>query len=173
MQIYFKRTSAADLSFYSECFQNSEFQYMLYGNCPLKLCQLEHYIAKSSKDYKFVCSLENHGKKIPIGFVHFYHIKNNQYTYIGGIHPDYFNKGLGALASIAALSLFYDIYGQATFDTGIYKHNLRSLRLHLAIGFVIKEETEEMYILLLNKESFNNSFVLRVKKRINYQLIDE
>lgn len=144
---------------------------MLYGDCPLKLSQLDNYISKNNKDYKFVILLEKGAKIITIGFVHFYYNFDNQYTYVGGIHPDFFNSGLGALASVAALSLFYEINRQASFDTAIYKHNLRSLRLHLAIGFIIVNETEEMYFLFLNKENFNNNFVMNVRRRIYYQLV--
>jgi RimJ/RimL family protein N-acetyltransferase len=144
---------------------------MLYGDCPLRLSQLDDYISKNNKDYKFVILLEKDAGIITIGFVHFYHNFDNQYTYVGGIHPDFFNSGLGASASVAALSLFYEINRQASFDTAIYKHNLRSLRLHLAIGFIITKETKDMYMLLLNKENFNNKFVLNIKKRIFYQLI--
>lgn len=172
MLFYFKRTTEADLSFYSECFQNREFQYMLYGDCPLNLRQLDNYIAWNNKDYKFVVSLEKQGKKVAIGFAHFYHNKDNHYTYVGGLHPDLFNSGLGASASIAALSFFFDINGLASIDTGVYKHNLRSLKLNLAIGFVITKETDDMYMLLLNKESFNNNIlVLNIRKRNSYQLI--
>lgn len=173
MNFFFKQTTETDLPFYTECFQNKEFQYMLYGNSPLKLCQLANYTAKNNKDYKFVFSSENEGVMVTLGFTHFYYKIDNQYIYIGGIHPDYFNSGLGVSASIAALSLFYDFNGQASFETGIYKHNLRSLRLHLAIGFVITEESKEKYILSLDKEGFNNKFVFNVKKRIKYQLITE
>lgn len=174
MHFYFKQTTESDLSFYSECFHNSEFQYMLYGNSPLNLNKLRTYIARNSKDYKFVCILENQGKKVTIGFAHFYHNSFNRYTYVGGLHPNYFNSGLGALASVAALSLFYDINGQITaIDTGVYKHNLRSLKLNLAIGFVITEEKEDMYMLLLDKKCFSNGFVLKMKEKFVYHQISE
>lgn len=172
MKWYFKQATISDLPFYYECFFDKEFQYMLYGNSPLKLSQLENYIAKNSKDYKFVISLDKQVKNCMVGFAHFYHNFDNQYTYVGGIHPNFFNSGLGTLASTAALSLFYDINEQASFDTAIYKHNLRSLRLHLALGFNIIKETEEMYYLSLNKDDFNNDFAMNIRKRLYYQLVN-
>ena len=120
---------------------------------------------------KFVILLEKQGEKIAFGFVHFYHLIDSQYTYVGGIHPVYFNSGLGAYASVAAISFFCDFNERALLKTSIYKHNLRSLRLHLAIGFVITEERKDMYEMLLDKEHFNNNFVLNVKKRVSYQLV--
>lgn len=172
MQFYFKQSTEADLPFYTECFQNEEFQYMLYGDCPLRLSQLENYIAGNGKDYKFVVFADNKSEKIKVGFVHFYHDVDDRYTFIGGIHPVFFNSGLGASASVASLSFFYDINRRASFVTGIYKHNRRSLRLHLAIGFVITEETKEMYVLSLDKKHFDNDFVRSIKNRINYLQIN-
>lgn len=145
---------------------------MLYGNSPLRLSQLEKYIARNDKDYKFVVSLDKQGKKSTIGFAHFYYNFDNKYTYVGGIHPDFFNRGLGTLASVAALSLFYDINEQVSVDTAIYRHNLRSLRLNLALGFNIIKETEDMYMLVLKKEKFNNHFVKNIRKRLYYQLVN-
>lgn len=171
MLFSFRHTVESDIVFYTECFQNEEFQYMLYGQYPLKPHQLKKYIANNDKDYKFVFSVDKNGASTIVGFSHFYYTSPDLYTYIGGIHPLYFNSGLGAYASIASISLFLSINNEASLTTGIYKHNTRSLKLHRAIGFSLYKETLDKYILDLNRDTFNNPFVLNLKRRIQYRLI--
>ncbi len=171
MHFSFRHTSLADIDFYIECFRNDEFQYMLYHNDPINVNNLERYIVKNDKDIKFVGSIiDESGNLKDVGFAHFYFKEENAYTYVGGIHPKYFNHGYGVYASIAMLSLIYDLMPNIKISTGIYKHNLRSLKSDLAIGFTIIKETNEKWILELTKENFNNNFVGRVKLKIKYQL---
>lgn len=168
MHFSFRHTSLADIDFYIECFRNDEFQYMLYHNDPINVNNLERYIVKNDKDIKFVGSIiDESGNLKDVGFAHFYFKEENAYTYVGGIHPKYFNHGYGVYASIAMLSLIYDLMPNIKISTGIYKHNLRSLKSDLAIGFTIIKETNEKWILELTKENFNNNFVGRVKLKIN------
>lgn len=172
MNLFFKRTTESDIPFYTDCFQNREFQYMIYGDSPLNLIQLKNYIDRNDRDYKFVVTLEKHSENVTIGFVHFYYYNENTYTFVGGLLPKYINSGLGVSASIAALSLLFEIKKHVSIETGIYKHNPRSLKIMLAIGFIITEEKKEKYILLLDNDGFNNDFVLNIRKKINYQLIN-
>ena len=69
-------------------------------------------------------------------------------------------------ASIAMLSLIYELMPNIKITTGIYKHNPRSLKADLAIGFTITSETDEKWLLKLTKDGFNNDFVWRIKSRI-------
>lgn len=171
MHFSFRRTSAKDIDFYIECFRNEEFQFMLYHNDPLNVNSLERYIADNGKDIKFIGSImDEEGNLKDVGFAHFYHKEENAYTYVGGVHPIYFNHGYGVYASIAMLSLIYDLYPKVKITTGIYKHNQRSLKADLAIGFTITCETDEKWLLELTKEGFNNDFVRRVKLKMKYQL---
>lgn len=171
MHFSFRRTSIGDIDFYTECFRNEEFQYMLYHNDPINVNNLERYMADNGKDIKFIGSImDADGNLKDVGFAHFYYKEENAYTYVGGVHPKYFNHGYGVYASIAMLSLMYDLMPNIKISTGIYKHNRRSLKADLAIGFTIINETNGKWILKLTKESFNNNFVGKVKLQINYQL---
>ena len=173
MQFSFRRTQDSDYSFYSECFHNDEFQYMMYGSDPLKLHQLEKYISRNDGDLKFVVSAEDRGDSFRVGFAHFYLREDGRYSYVGGLHPAFFNSGIGVLASVAAISLFFDIYPNIALVTGIFKHNTRSLKIHLSLGFKQFRETEEKTILALNKEDFNNDFVRSIRTRIDYRHIGD
>ena len=145
---------------------------MMYGNDPLKLHQLEKYISRNNTDLKFVASIEERDERIRIGFAHFYLREDGRYSYVGGLHPTFFNSGVGVSASVSAISLFFDIYPNIDLVTGIFKHNTRSLRIHLALGFKQFRETEEKVILALKREDFNNDFVRSVRTRLEYRLID-
>lgn len=167
MHFSFRHTSLADIDFYTECFYNDEFQYMLYHNDPINVNNLERYIADNGKDIKFIGSImDEDGFLKDVGFAHFYYKEENAYTYVGGVHPKYFNHGYGVYASIAMLSLIYDLYPNIKITTGIYKHNQRSLKADLAIGFTITSETDDKWLLQLTKDGFNNDFVWRIKSRI-------
>lgn len=173
MHFSFRRTSAKDIDFYIECFRNEEFQFMLYHNDPLNVNSLERYIADNGKDIKFIGSImDEEGNLKDVGFAHFYHKEENAYTYVGGVHPRYFNHGYGVYASIAMLSLIYELMPNIKITTGIYKHNPRSLKADLAIGFTITSETDEKWLLKLTKNGFNNDFVWRIKNKLTYQLTD-
>lgn len=171
MNLLFKPTTEKDLPFYIDCFLDKEFQYMLFGNSPIKRHQLKSFLENNKNDKKYVLWTEIQGEQIAVGFVHFNHIDGNQYLYLGGIHPRYFNSGIGVLVSIASLSLFWDINKDASFTTGIYKHNPRSLKLHMAIGFVITDVTKDKYLLYLDKDGLNKDFTEKIKKRISYELV--
>ena len=171
MHFSFRHTSLADIDFYTECFYNDEFQYMLYHNDPINVNNLERYIANNGKDIQFIGSImDEDGFLKDVGFAHFYYKEENAYTYVGGVHPKYFNHGYGVYASIAMLSLIYDLMPNIKISTGIYKYNRRSLKADLAIGFTITRETDEKWLLELTKEGFNNDFVHRVKLKMKYQL---
>lgn len=171
MQFAFRRTSSADIDFYKECFCNEEFRYMLYCNEPINENRLERYVMNNGKDMKFICSIKDEYDNLKdIGFAHFYYKEENAYSYVGGVRPCYFNHGYGVSASIAMLSLIYDLNPNIKISTGVYKYNQRSLKADLAIGFTIINEIDEKWILKLTKDAFNNDFVKRVKLKMKYQL---
>ncbi len=174
MNFSFRYSSIKDINFYTECFENEEFQYMLYHNEPLNINRIEHYVLDNGKDLKFVGSVEDkNGVLTDVGFAHFYYKEEGAYTYVGGVHPKYFNHGYGIYASIAMLSLFYDLKPKVKITTGIYKYNQRSLKADLAIGFILTGETEDKYLLKLTKDSFDNDFVRRIKRNMQYRLLKE
>ena len=173
MQFLFRRSSLSDIGFYAECFCNDEFQYMLYRNDPVNVDRLERYIIDNGKDLKFVGSVKDEqGTLKDIGFAHFYYKEENAYTYVGGICPKYFNHGYGIYASVAILSLIRELKPGVVITTGIYKHNLRSLRADLAIGFTITSETYDKFLLRVPSNGFDNDFVKLVKRKISYQSLD-
>lgn len=173
MKFFFRDASFHDINFYLECFNNEEFLYMLYPSSPMSIGQLQYYITQNNRDFKLICSyVRDDEESLDIGFAHFYFQGEHKYAYLGGLAPKYFNSGYGVYASIASLLLFYDIDSRTMITTGIYKHNLRSLKVHLAIGFTITSETDEKWLLKLTKDGFNNDFVRRIKNKLTYQLTD-
>lgn len=165
----FRRTSIKDIDFYTECFRNEEFQYMLYYNNPVNINRMEHYLVDNGKDLKFIGYIKGeNGCQKEVGFAHFYYKEDNSYTYVGGIHPKFFNHGYGVYASVAMLSLLYDLNPSVKISTGIYKHNSRSLKVDLSIGFIITNETDDKWLLKLTPDGFNNDFVKHIKRKIKY-----
>lgn len=166
MQFTFRPPNETDYSFYSECFRNEEFKYMLFGNERLIQDPRDWFMNNNERDLRYVVSLKDNNERSRIGMVLFLRRDNGQYTYLGGIHPRYFNSGLGGYASIAAISLFFDIYPNISLSTGIFKYNTRSINLHMAIGFTITNETTSEYDMELNKDTFNNPFVRQIRQNI-------
>ena len=66
------------------------------------------------------------------------------------------------------LSLLYDLNPSVKISTGIYKHNSRSLKVDLSIGFTITNETDDKWLLKLTPNGFNNDFVKHMKRKIKY-----
>ena len=66
------------------------------------------------------------------------------------------------------LSLVYKLIPSVKITTGIYKHNPRSLKADLAIGFTITREADEKWLLELTKDGFNNDFVRKIKLEMEY-----
>ena len=166
MQFTFRPPNETDYSFYSECFRNEEFKYMLLGNGRLKHDPLDWFTHNNEQDLRYVISLKDKNENSRIGMVLFLLRDDGKYAYLGGIHPRYFNSGLGGYASIAAISLFFDIYPNIPLLTGIFKYNTRSINLHMAIGFTITNETTSEYDMELNKDTFNNPFVRQIRQNI-------
>ena len=170
MRFVFRKTSFEDIVLYRKCFIDEEFRYMLYCRNAINPDCLERYVAENGTDLKFVGALEMaDGALCDIGFAHFYHKDNGAYTYVGGVLPAYFNSGIGVYASVAMISLLYEIKAtDLVVTTGVYKYNMRSVRLLKAIGFVGVDETADKFILRLTNERFNNGLVARIKERLSY-----
>ncbi len=169
---FFRQTHTLDIGFYAECFQSREFQNMLYGDEQISLNFLKKYIQYNADDLKFICALQTkEGESVNVGFAHFYHKEQNIYTYVGGIHPKYFNTGIGVYASVAVLDLLYDLKNDSIIKTGVYKYNTRSFKMLQAIGFVVSCDTNDKTMMELSPDSFNNKFVEILKSKISYTYI--
>ena len=172
MRFIFRPPNETDYSFYSECFQNEEFKYMLFGNERLIQDPLDWFMNNNDSDLRYVVSLNDKNESSRIGMVLFLLRDNGRYTYLGGIHPQFFNSGLGVYVSIAAISLFFEINPYSSYlSTGIFKYNTRSLKAHTAIGFYTTEETDSEYTLMLTKKQFENDFVMKVRNKIQYKMV--
>ena len=168
MHLEYTKTTQQDLNTYTACLDNPEFSEMLYRG---ELVNLKKYLSDSQGDYKFVGHLVTPAERKPIGFAHFYRRENNVFNYLGGIVPYFFNSGVGLYASVGVLSTFFSIVPNASIITGIYKFNERSLKVDLALGFVLERETEEKWILSLNPINFQNAFTDKVRQRITFSYI--
>lgn len=168
MHFEYTKTTPQDLSTYTACLDNPEFSEMLYRG---EHVNLKKYLSDSPGDYKFVGHLVTPAERKPIGFAHFYGRENNVFNYLGGIVPEYFNSGVGLYASVGVLSTFFSIVPNASIITGIYKFNDRSLKVDLALGFVLERETDEKWILSLNPINFQNAFTDKIRQRITFSYL--
>ena len=136
---------------------------MLYNGAHVNV---NNYIKQNGIDIKYTLSmLRCDGKYIDLGFANCYKGENS-FTYVGGIDPDFFNSGLGVKADIAMLSYIYKLHPYIILTTGVYKFNIRSLKLTKAVGFVPIGETEDTILYRMSKSSFDNPFVNRVLNNV-------
>lgn len=161
-----RETDELSMPLFQACFSNQEFCEMLYNGAHVNL---RKYIEQNNTDFKYTCSLVLHdGTLSDIGFANCY--KNGEsYTYVGGIDPLYFNSGLGVKADIAMLSFIYDKHPLINLTTGVYKFNVRSLKLTKAVGFYRIGETESSVLFKMSKSDFYNPFVERMLRNINVE----
>lgn len=172
MNLIFRPTSLADIELYMECFSNEEFQTMMYYNNPLKFCHLNEYISQNQKDFKFIVEIYNKkSKPIKIGFAHLYYKDETIYTYVGGLHPKLFDSGYGVYASASFLAHTITTHPDWRIQTVIYKHNVRSLKIHIKLGFRIKEEDGNRYKMELTKDSYNTEFSNYITRRVSHIVI--
>lgn len=172
MEFLFRPTTDEDFDLYLRCFKNEEFQNMMYYNSPIKVLYLKDYIAQNDKDFKLICSVKKFDRSIiNLGFVHIYYKSENLYSYVGGILPQYFNSGLGLYASAAMLSYLTSKYNSWKIQTTIYKHNIRSLKIHLRLGFKIISDESNRFCMELTPNSFRNDFSMSISSRITATIL--
>lgn len=165
MTFQLRKTSLNDIHLYEQCLNSHEFTYMLYHG---EQVNVSKYIADNKQDRKFIVSIKSTLNR-DIGFAHFYRIKDNTYSYVGGLLPSLFNSGLGLYASIAILSYMFEENSNYIFTTGVYNDNIRSLKMVRALGFSEKACLEDKTILCLDYRAFNNELTTLIKHRISYE----
>jgi RimJ/RimL family protein N-acetyltransferase len=164
MFFQFRPATTSDLPLYKHCFANDEFHYMLYNREPINI---DRYVNHGKDDFVFICSIKNtQDSFVDFGFVHFYYKEENNYTYVGGLIPEYFNSGLGVYTSIAILDYMFSQIDKLVITTGVFKHNIRSLKMLNKMGFYQIKENNNKHILKLTKDEFNNNFVKHIRKKI-------
>lgn len=168
MFFQFRLATISDLPLYKHCFANDEFHYMLYNREPINI---DRYVNHGKDDFVFICSIKNtQDSFVDFGFVHFYYKEENNYTYVGGLIPEYFNSGLGVYTSIAILDYMFNQIDKLVITTGVFKHNIRSLKMLKKIGFCQIKDVGDKEILKLTASTFNNQFTKHLKQNIIYSV---
>lgn len=143
---------------------------MLYGGAHVNI---KKYIENNGIDIKYTCSFKfsEHDYLCDLGFANCYKKEDGTYTYIGGIDPKFFNSGLGVKGDIAMLSYIFSKHTDIILTTGVYKYNVRSLKLTRAVGFRPIRETDTVVLFQMDKANFHNTFVKSILNNIRiYQL---
>ena len=162
MKFQIRKTSEKDITFYQYCFDNLEFHWNMYGNDNLNL---KKYISIEENHLKFIISRVDNGKIEDVAFSHFYYNSNsNDYDFVGGVAPEFFNSGIGLCAGIVVLSYMFENNPEFIFKIGVFKYNRRALKASRAIGFEPIEETREKIILKLTLAQFKNEVVDMLKR---------
>ena len=168
--IYFKirTTDASSLNLFRNCFSNKEFSRMLYDDAPVNITK---YIESNVDDIKYTLSFRysNDATYVDLGFANCYKKNDGTYTYVGGIDPCYFNSGIGVKANIAMISYIYSKHPNIVLTTGIYKYNIRSIKMNEAIGFKKTGTTESKILYGIKKSDFDNIFVRKILENIVYE----
>lgn len=165
--IYFRirTTDETSIPLLQSCFSNKEFCNMLCGGANVNI---KKYIENNGIDIKYTCSFRFHDEEmyLDLGFANCYKKDDGAYTYVGGINPQYFNSGLGVKGDIAMLSYIFDKHPNIKLTTGVYKYNVRSIKLTQAVGFYPIGETDSVMLFRMKKENFYNPFVKRILESI-------
>ena len=168
MFFQFRPATISDLPLYKHCFADDEFHYMLYNREPINI---DRYVNHGKDDFVFICSIKNtQDSFVDFGFVHFYYKEENNYTYVGGLIPEYFNSGFGVYTSIAILDYMFRLIDELVITTGVFKYNIRSLKMLKKMGFSQIKDVGEKEILKLTASTFNNQFTNHIKKKIIYSV---
>jgi RimJ/RimL family protein N-acetyltransferase len=128
---------------------------------------INKFVSEEQQHLKHIISVISNNTVENVAFAHFYHTSIlNQYDFVGGIAPKYFNSGIGVYACVTALFYFFDAFPFVVIKTDVYKYNLRSHKMLAAVGFIYEKETKEKIMLQLNLSLFKNNFVERILMRI-------
>lgn len=154
-----------DFGLYFECFNNSEFIdfYSLALNKSNN--QNIHDIAFNNYLHlqRFVIKFNNRS----ICFCHFLEKNNNIYV-SGGITPELFNSGIGVFCAVIIYDFYITSFHPEYLNVEIKKSNLRSIKLHEALGFNITNHNITVKM-ELNSTDFPNDFAKYLLNRISYE----
>ena len=164
----FRLTDESSIPLLQCCFSNKEFCDMLYNGDTVNV---NKYIENNGTDLKYTCSFRypNNTSFIDLGFANCYKKADGSYTYIGGIDPRYFNSGLGVKGDIAMLSYIFNKHPDIILTTGVFKYNIRSLKLTKSVGFNPINETETKVLYRMEKKDFYNPLVIKVLNSVTIE----
>lgn len=117
--------------------------------------------------YKDVTRFILNYKECPISFCHFL-FKSDVATASGGILPELANTGKGVFAAAIFYHFYFSKFSVAALVVEIEKNNLRSIRMHKALGFVEIEDRDKVK-LQLQVENFPNDFTKQVLSKLRYE----
>ncbi|MDR1984893.1 MAG: hypothetical protein LBQ28_08725 [Prevotellaceae bacterium] len=159
-----RNTTPNDIGFYQYCFENSEFHWNLFG---YNYRDIKKSVSYEKRYLKYIISILGNKQQKDIAFTHFcYEDISQEYWFSGGISPQFFNSGMGIYVGVIVLKYFFKLFSSAIVKAGTYKHNKRSTKMLLALGFQIIEIRDNEIIMQITLQLFNNEFVNRVLKRI-------
>ncbi len=164
MKLFFRIVSADDKNMYQDCFRNSEFYTMLFGQTRLNIDKM---LSVEKGAYKFSLFSEDGDF---LGFSQFFHKDGDIFSFIGGISPIYFNSGLGVYGSVCIIDFLFNSIGAKGIITGVFKYNTRSLRMLNAIGFKSTSTFEDKILMSLSRYDFSNSFNQIILEKTKYEV---
>lgn len=168
MKIITRFSEDGDSQLYKECFANHEFVDMLCSN---ETVDIDDYLNDGEFKIRMIISIEGSDNKVEdIGFAQLLDNGGDCFTIIGGLLPKYFNSGFGLYSAVAVISTFFAKYPNHTLLGGVFLHNERSLRMHPLLGFKKIREQNHRGVFQLTSATFNNSFVNRIKEKIDIQI---
>lgn len=164
----FRKASRSDYEFYHNCISCPEFYKMIYG-CQ-KQFDIYRYIEKCDSEHKYVCCLKrNDGTIETVGFVHYYKEYDDGMNFVGGISPSWFNRGLGLMACYASIGFFFQQFPKLNLIGIVYDFNVRSVRMHTALGFKrIKECGSSIWFKLSKEEFYSADFARKLSDRVRF-----
>ncbi len=97
--------------------------------------QIAHFIENDHPDdIRWIFLHEDIGT---VGFVHFKVVSEDLAITIGGILLEHFNSGLGVKYFIGCVDLYFRLGNTRKLHSNIYQGNLRSCKMHIAVGYVL------------------------------------
>ncbi len=180
MNIRIRPLTDCDIQTYRMCYRNAEFKHFIYGDKPVDIDEsFFKLVGKKGNGMEayLVLSKESNSDSAysVVGFCSFmirpkYPIKvrNNTYTFNGGILPLLFNTGMGIFACASLLRLFFTKHPDSDLYASTFSDNVRSSKMLMALGFEHSEQRlyGKNHFLLDAKHFFENDFVIRLMSHI-------
>ena len=155
-----------DAVVYQRCFSDKEFSSMLYADDTVNM---DYFLCDNPGKQRLIVSISiGDSRQKTVGFVQLQDNGDNQQTIIGGVFPEYFNKGIAVFCVVAVLSHIFAIAPEKIVTTGILLRNCRSLKMMTGVGFRRTSENSQRINLQLSYNDFaDNDFVDRIKQKID------
>lgn len=167
MKYYISETKLADIVFYQKCFSQKEFCRGYDVFIPKnELSATIREIALAP--YRDVKRYVLHYDGELISFCHFLSVGKGA-NVSGGILPEYFNSGKGIIAGVIFYDYYLCKYHPDFLVVEIQRENVRSQRMHRALGFEVFEVSDKVGMKLFRK-NFPNKLVNHFLHKIKYEI---